>query len=602
MKTWMQSLKGLLDSPALLQDLASLFLPWRLGFWLHILNLVLLSMLFTMVFLGAKTDSILFSLISQNLGLGQYLACTLLLGLGFLCTVLVPLRASGLIEGPRWGRYFDQIVSSGISPARYIAGKVAAQNLFFLFLIMAAMPYVLFCLSLGGAWPSYIMLGIFSLWVYSNLITLVTLEICMMVNEVWGVIMSTALFMSLLLLGLNPTPPVFGLVTPFRYLVQPFYDALAKEWEYGSTLCASSETVIAFGSLNFAIGSLGFFLLGAIFFSITGLLYLMLGPARCLVKANSTFGELVLPGNLQRKGIGWLHSHLRRRSEIAFFYENRAPWLTRWEIPLRYGNLLTILAVPIFFLLGVLHLNSKQWLTPVDFYIINLGILIFSLLLVGSGFYPDRFKANTTMKWGSFCSTVAPLNAVGFALLLGSLALLAWGLPALRNMLQGTSWFVAAPKESFFNIIWEDFIPDIHLLEGPRIQSIIPLALLLAVEFYAIAYILESRCGEGDGADAMAILGFVAILGLPVLGSEFVLNVFPHSLLATLAPWLSLVSPITYAFAVTFQTSFFSAPMRSFLESGWYVATPLFHVLVTVVLVRLAIRCHVRLKTEARKP
>ena len=38
-------------------------------------------------------------------------------------TLVVPFRASGLLEGPRWRGYLDQLVTTGLSPLRYYAGE-----------------------------------------------------------------------------------------------------------------------------------------------------------------------------------------------------------------------------------------------------------------------------------------------------------------------------------------------------------------------------------------------------------------------------------------------------------------------------------------------
>ena len=160
MKQAAARLLDLFDSPALPRDLASLLSSWRVGTWFCVLNLFLGPLLGLMVYLSAFEGEAEFVEISQNLGLGQYLACMLFLGLGGVCTILIPLRASGTFDGPRWGRYFDQIVLSGISPARYFAGKILAQNIFLLLILLAALPYAVFCLSLGGTRLSYVLLGV----------------------------------------------------------------------------------------------------------------------------------------------------------------------------------------------------------------------------------------------------------------------------------------------------------------------------------------------------------------------------------------------------------------------------------------------------------
>src|SRR5262249_53939783 len=68
--------------------------------------------------------------INENLEFGQLLALILLGGAAALATFLIPLRPATVFWGPRIGRYFDQVVLSGISPLRFVIGKATSQNLF----------------------------------------------------------------------------------------------------------------------------------------------------------------------------------------------------------------------------------------------------------------------------------------------------------------------------------------------------------------------------------------------------------------------------------------------------------------------------------------
>ncbi|MEZ5330164.1 MAG: hypothetical protein R3F19_34390 [Verrucomicrobiales bacterium] len=96
----------------------------------------------------------------QSVGLSDVLHLDHTLSLSAFITIFVPIRV-GPIMGPRVGRYFDQIVLSGISPLRYFSGKVLSQNVFLAVIAMAAMPYLVLCVSLGGISAKYALLGVF---------------------------------------------------------------------------------------------------------------------------------------------------------------------------------------------------------------------------------------------------------------------------------------------------------------------------------------------------------------------------------------------------------------------------------------------------------
>ena len=55
-----------------------------------------------------------------ELGLGRLLAGSIFLALTTFVTAFVPVRTAGVFYGPRLGRYFDQIILSGIKPWRFL--------------------------------------------------------------------------------------------------------------------------------------------------------------------------------------------------------------------------------------------------------------------------------------------------------------------------------------------------------------------------------------------------------------------------------------------------------------------------------------------------
>lgn len=114
------------SSPTWIRDRSGLLSGQMIGFTALILNAGMLAMI--AVLFDSPTS---FRRLLQTLDFGSLLGLLLCGGAMAAVTLLVPLRQTGLFLAPRIGRYFDQIVLSGISPLRYMAGTIAAQNLFF---------------------------------------------------------------------------------------------------------------------------------------------------------------------------------------------------------------------------------------------------------------------------------------------------------------------------------------------------------------------------------------------------------------------------------------------------------------------------------------
>jgi len=569
-------LEGLLDSPTLPRDLISLLSSWRVGAWFCALNLILGSVLGITIYLAAIENEREFAELSQRLGLGQYSACMLLLGIAGLCTLLIPVRASGLFEGPRWARYFDQVVLSGISPERYFAGKVIAQNIFFVLVVIASLPYAVFSLSLGGTHASYIVLGLVSLWVYANLLTIVTICFAARVQEVGAAIGAIALFAFFFIMGLIPFPAYCGLITPAHYLMAPIYDVSFQNG--GGMPWDPSRMAIPIGSAKVYIGSFGFFLIGAAFTCGLAGLFLLLGPVNCLIKANSTFGEVVMPGDNKRKGIFRLRLILRRRSEMSFFYENRPPWVTRWEAPLRYGATLAALCAITVIPFAILHHFTPKELSPEDFYIVNTVILCIALVVGASVFTCDRAIETTVVRCGRIQATAGAWDMVSFLLYVAFLLALVALVPAIRHALEGQKWF-----RNVYN-----------LEDGLRLHRLVPFFVLLGLEAYAMVRL----CGCKLWDRSRAVLSTAIMLGaLWTIPFVMAIMVVDHGVFNAIESWasaISVLSPIPYIiFSVDESVH---GELRSLRDMNWESFIPFLHALFTALLALAAYRAHFRLK------
>jgi len=119
----------------------------------------------------------------------------------------------------------------------------------------------------------------------------------------------------------------------------------------------------------------------------------------CLVKPNSTFGEMVLPGDAQRPSMLRHRFRLRRRSEIAFFYENRSAWLKRWDALLRYGGMSAGMILLALLAFAILHLSAAAF-SPRDFQETNLALFAVTLLVAAAVFCADRSTERTPLRAG----------------------------------------------------------------------------------------------------------------------------------------------------------------------------------------------------------
>lgn len=365
------------DSPTYGRDRASLFSGGNFGIIGLLLNaMVLLPMMLLMLEMNDREIRMFLG----ALEFGQLLSLILAGGTAGLITLLVPLRMTTLFMGPRTGRYFDQIVLSGISPFRFLIGKVTSQNLFLGICLFMMIPYVVLSLTVGGIDLLTFLACIILLWVYSIMLSLATLWTCLYMNEVLAAMFVIA--GAAILGGFGAVPFGFNpiAVTPFPALVQSLYTSLPPNF-FGIT--QPKGFWVHFVSC----------LTGMSLISLLALLALWVGPLYGIIKENSTFGEVVRPGDSRRKRLFRLRPHIQRPSEIAFFYQNRSDRLGRIEGLWRWGGSLTGLTALLCFAYACM---SAIFLIPLGmaggrgaidwiggFHIMNFVIYSVSLVLAG---------------------------------------------------------------------------------------------------------------------------------------------------------------------------------------------------------------------------
>jgi hypothetical protein len=307
------------DSPTYGRDRANLISGFTIGTAGLLLNGAVLMLVLPLLLDPNDHD---FRLLTENLEFGQLLALALLGGATAFATLLIPLRLLTVFWGPRIGRYFDQVVLSGISPLRFVIGKATSQNLFLGLILFLLLPYLVLSLTLGGVDVQFFLAGLFLVWLYCMALALVTLWVSLYLNELLAALVVIPSATACCALGCIPMPTRLFVMTPFPALLHPVYSSLPQLKGQVPTdffpvflSCAVCMSAVICVSL-FAIH---------------------LGPLFGIIRENSTFGEVVRQGDSKRKRWFRLRLHIQRPSEIAFFYENRSPAFSRNEGLLRWG-------------------------------------------------------------------------------------------------------------------------------------------------------------------------------------------------------------------------------------------------------------------------
>ncbi|MFT5192483.1 MAG: hypothetical protein ACI957_005539 [Verrucomicrobiales bacterium] len=123
MKGLVQGGHDMANSPTWERDAATITSPWRMGMWFLILNSLIVIGLVSVYGIVSSTHNPS-SAVLANMGMGRLFSGAIFLALTFFFSVFVPIRVFGVFVGPRTGRYFDQIVLSGITLWRFLAGKI----------------------------------------------------------------------------------------------------------------------------------------------------------------------------------------------------------------------------------------------------------------------------------------------------------------------------------------------------------------------------------------------------------------------------------------------------------------------------------------------
>jgi len=307
------------DSPTYGRDRATLISGFSIGTAGLLLNGAVLMLVLPLLLDPDDRD---FRVLTENLEFGQLLALALLGGATAFATLLIPLRLLTVFWGPRVGRYFDQVVLSGITPLRFVIGKATSQNLFLGLILFLLLPYLVLSLTLGGVNVQFFLAGLFLVWLYCLALALVTLWVSLYLNELLAALVVIPAATALSALGCIPMPTRLFVMTPFPALLHPVFSSLPQL--KGQIPADFLPVFISCAGCMAALICVSLFAIH-------------LGPLYGIIRENSTFGEVVRSGDSKRKRWFRLRLHIQRPSEIAFFYENRSPAFCRNEGLLRWG-------------------------------------------------------------------------------------------------------------------------------------------------------------------------------------------------------------------------------------------------------------------------
>jgi hypothetical protein len=524
------------DSPTYGRDRANLISGFSIGMTALLLNGAVMVLVLPLMLDPDDAD---FREITEHVEFGQLLAMMLLGGATAFATVLIPLRLVTVFWGPRTGRYFDQIVLSGISPLRFVIGKATSQNLFLGLILFLLLPWLVLSLTLGGVDLSFFAAGLFLVWLYCMALALVTLWASLYLNELLaaGAVICGAVVIAGF--GCAPLPIQPFILTPFPVLIHPLYKAMPFfDGRYPQDVLPIFVSCVVGISVVICVSM----------FAIS------LGPLYGIIRENSTFGEVVRAGDTKRRRWLRLRPHIQRPSEIAFFYENRSQSFRQHEGGIRWGlglGGITLLSVGAF--LTFVYLVATYVVVPggppyrywvYDFHMTYLWIHSVGVLL--AIFLFSHSKNTTYLRIPIIRgreAEVSRMDTTAFLLFL----------------VVSTTGAIMAPFyfERMFALPGGDTIfPEMmYVTEGPRLDYlriavegnvVISIAALVIYSMHRFLCLLSwMRTGAFLG-----LIGgyFVAVCGIPVFFAMFIMEMHREfdrfDFLAECAPSLAMISPV----------------------------------------------------------
>lgn len=419
-KTWF---RAQWDNPSAEHDARSILSAFKVGVWLTMLNLALAGSLALTIFVLPE-DRDFRELILER-GMGHCLISACQLTLAWFLTLVLPIRAAGLLDAARKAEYFDQIVSTGISPGRYFFGKWLTSQAFVLVLMGTTMPYVILFSSFGITDPLEPLVNYFHIYLYANAVLLVTMALGVMTFEWLAVTLVTIIGAISCLVEITPVPANWAFWTPTRTIAAPYLQSLILD-SFGNDGPAFLHLSEHFELLGLSVPQAWarpFVWIVAGLFSWAAI---TMGPRHFFSVGLNNFDSVVLAGDNTRAMLFRMRPLLTRRVQLAFFYESRPAWLARYDLPIRaLGRFLLFSGL---MLISIGAMFSSEWVTIAG----NGSDLFIGLTCCSFGaisnyvLWTPRIRTDFRSRWRTpfgFASGVVTLDAFTFVAL-GALGLL----------------------------------------------------------------------------------------------------------------------------------------------------------------------------------
>lgn len=439
---WLESRRAVRyawDNPSAEADARTILSSPKLGGWLGLEVLLLIVVGTSTLLVAPAEEREIRDLLEVN-GAGALLIDSSFLLIAKLFTLLLPFRAAGLLEGPRWRGYLDQVITTGVSPFRYFAGKWATTQPLIAGLLLAALPFITLYGLLGGADWGRVVVGYVLLYLYANLIVIVVCGLSALVHEALAVVLTLALFIGFNALAYLPVPSVIGSFTPVRYFIQPMIAPLG-----GSEAALLAKVYGDPNLLGLHVPWLLWVLGSWSALAACAGLCCALGPLHTFVPCLNNFGALVFPGDKKRFRFRKVRPFLARRTELAFLFDNRSPRLGRWALPLRALQLSFLLGglALIVFCAGFAH-PAMSLMPHEGVFVIHTSATVIVLVLALFLFTSGRVQSLARFR---LAGLRIPLFVFDLAVFVG---LLAW-LVALHLAVFSYSWADLAMPRPFWN-------------------------------------------------------------------------------------------------------------------------------------------------------
>ncbi|MBL4847787.1 MAG: hypothetical protein JKY65_19915 [Planctomycetes bacterium] len=464
--TWLENswlVRYAWDNPSAEQDARSILSAPKVGLWLGLEVLAILIATGSMLVI-APAEEREFRDLLETVGTGGVLIDTTFLTITALLALIVPFRASGLLEGPRWRGYLDQVITTGLSPLRYFAGKFAASQPFFLAILLASFPFVTLFGLLGGADWGRVFFGYLLLYLYANLLLAVACALGSLMHEILAVLLTLILAVLGNMAAWLPFPAVFATYSPARYFLLPSVETIS-----GSEAALLKELYGVVQLFGFSLPWLGWTLAVWALLLVLCLLTCALGPLHAFVPGLNNFGTLVLPGDAKRFRLRKFRPFVARRTELAFLFDNRPVILNRWVLPLRAVQILALLSL---FSVQLFASNfTHPFMKDIDHEVVVGGeVALISILAVLSVTLLTAGRAQALTQF-RLAGLAIPQVVFDVAVMVFFLA----GLSALHVLGWGYAWEDLSQPRSFWRSMGDP--RDLFRLGSLALATLIPLTL-----------------------------------------------------------------------------------------------------------------------------